>query len=341
MPNGVSFDGLYSYDDFDLWLSNRPDFGSPEPKLNKVEIPGADGILDLTEANAGEAKFNNRIIVVTFALMVNIQQQASYRRALMNAFHGKKFNRIIFDEDPNWYWTGRVTVKFIDVLPWKMKIVFTIDAAPYAMKINETVVNLMQGTSSVNEISFGQDTSIMNFNSDIRMGTRDFPDGIPVGGLSDLIISWPENPTTVGSYIEWQVVDADDHVFNSSFTYPRPAGADPTSIRTPLADIENAGVDLSKVYRILVSGIGGCTASIEKQTIRKQVINQRKAVIPFFTLDAQAPVSIVVNGKSAEVPVGGPAPVDGIILKDTDNEIYSSIGTDVQSFTMTFREGRL
>lgn len=339
--NGVYFDGKHSYYDFGLWLSNRPDLGSPNPKTNTIEVPGADGIIDMTEANAGEVKFTNRTITLTFAAMVDIDKQAEFRADLANALHGKKINQIVFDDDPEWYYTGRATVRFTDVQPWRLKVIISIDAAPYAMRLDETVVDLTQGVSSVNEVQFGQETSIINFNSDIRMGTSDFPDGIPAGGLSDLIISWPENPTTVGSYIEWQVVDADGHVFNSNFTYPRPSGEDPTSIRTPLADIEEDGIDLSRVYRILVSGIGGCVASIEKLSIETSVYNERKNVIPKFVLDAEDAIEIIVNGKSVEVPVGTTI-LDEIVLTHGINQIFvSELGSDVNVFTMSFREGKL
>ena len=95
--NGVRFDGLHSFHDLDMWLSERPDWGSPEPKLNLVEIPGADGVLDLTEANAGDVKFNNRQITLTFAAMVKAEEQERFKSRIMNTLHGKVIQQIIPD----------------------------------------------------------------------------------------------------------------------------------------------------------------------------------------------------------------------------------------------------
>lgn len=55
---GVSFGDFHSYRDFSLILSQKT-IGTPSPKTEAIDIPGGDGVLDLTEF-FGEVKYNNR-----------------------------------------------------------------------------------------------------------------------------------------------------------------------------------------------------------------------------------------------------------------------------------------
>ena len=45
---GVMFDNFHTYLDFRLLLSTKT-IGSPSAKTESINIPGADGVLDLTE----------------------------------------------------------------------------------------------------------------------------------------------------------------------------------------------------------------------------------------------------------------------------------------------------
>ena len=45
----------------------------PEPKTTTVEIPGRDGVLDLTESLIGDVTYNNRSMTFTF-LIVDLEQ---------------------------------------------------------------------------------------------------------------------------------------------------------------------------------------------------------------------------------------------------------------------------
>ena len=57
---GVIFGDNHSYRDWGLVTKTRPVIGSPEPKTIYIDIPEADGQLDLTESLTGEVKFKNR-----------------------------------------------------------------------------------------------------------------------------------------------------------------------------------------------------------------------------------------------------------------------------------------
>ena len=45
---GVRFGDYHSYNDFSLILTSKT-IGTPTPKTETIDIPGGDGVLDLTE----------------------------------------------------------------------------------------------------------------------------------------------------------------------------------------------------------------------------------------------------------------------------------------------------
>lgn len=144
---GVTFGSYHSYDDFNLFLSQKR-IGSPSPKTESVDIPGGDGVLDLTDF-FGETKYNNRQLSFDFSTKVPQSQFMELFSAIQDAVHGKKMN-IVIDEDSGWYYTGRITVS-----EWKADktigmITVDCDCEPYKMKIDETVITKsVSGATSI------------------------------------------------------------------------------------------------------------------------------------------------------------------------------------------------
>jgi hypothetical protein len=342
-PQGVSFDGKHSYTDFGLWMLSRPDLGSPTPKLSIVDIPGADGNIDLTEANTGEVKYNNRTITLAFGAVVEADEQEEFRTNIMNYLHGKRISKIVLDEDPEWYWTGRASVTFDQVRSWRLNCTVTIDASPYAMSVSKTFKHLTDGTATTQNIQIGNDVSTKEWNTDIRLGTKDFPDGLPTASQQNLIITWPEG-ATVGILASKtiQVIDADGNFHTHTFTLPQTDN----TVTIPFSTLTSDGVDVAKVYRILVSGIGGCVASVKTTSIKHTFRNAKKSVIPEFGLVSSTPsnpssVTIIVNGVEFVIPPGNSQNYD-IVLVGGENTIYiNSLPADVAELTMVFQEGKL
>lgn len=55
---GIKFGTYHTYDDFNMILSEKR-IGSPSPKIETIDVPGGDGVLDLTEY-FGDVKYGNR-----------------------------------------------------------------------------------------------------------------------------------------------------------------------------------------------------------------------------------------------------------------------------------------
>ena len=134
---GVRFGNYHSYDDFSLILSQKT-IGAPSPKTETIDIPGGDGVLDLTEF-FGETKYNNRNLSFEFSSIVPQSDFINQFSHIQAALHGQKM-RIILDESPEWYYTGRISVSELKAEKSVGKLTIDCDCEPYKTKLSETVV---------------------------------------------------------------------------------------------------------------------------------------------------------------------------------------------------------
>ena len=144
---GIKFGNYHSYDDFSLILSQKT-IGAPSPKVEAIAIPGGDGVLDLSEF-FGEVKYNNRNLSFDFSTIIPQAGFLDLFSRIQNAIHGQKV-QIVLDDDPGWYYIGRVTVP-----EWKAernigKLTIECDCEPYKMKLTETAVSkAVSGSASI------------------------------------------------------------------------------------------------------------------------------------------------------------------------------------------------
>lgn len=106
---GVRFDNKHTYWDWGLMLSAAPEITSPAPKTHYVDIPGAHGAMDLTEALTGKVQYKNRKITFDFVTMAGRENWSAIYSAILTELHGQ-VKEITLDDDPMHYYKGRVTV---------------------------------------------------------------------------------------------------------------------------------------------------------------------------------------------------------------------------------------
>lgn len=106
---GVTFGTYHSYRAWGLLLKHMPVITQPKPKEKLVEVPGSDMVLDLTEALTGKVHYSQREIKCTFLTMASRSRWQKIHSDVMDAVHGKRLN-IVLDDDPDYYWLGRVYV---------------------------------------------------------------------------------------------------------------------------------------------------------------------------------------------------------------------------------------
>ena len=145
---GVTFGDYHSYNDFALILS-KAELESPAVKEVKQEIEGADSELDLTDF-FGEPKYNNVKHRFTFStLAISGMEFVSLSSSIKNALHGKKV-RIILDDDPNFYYMGRVHVSRYHNERQIGTVEIECDCEPYKYKLEKTVVSkAVNGTEAI------------------------------------------------------------------------------------------------------------------------------------------------------------------------------------------------
>ena len=136
---GITFGDLHSYDDLKLILNSK-EIGSPEVKVNKVDIPGADSSLDLTDF-FGEPKYEDVTHKFNFSTIVNQAQFLSLFSTVKNALHGKKM-RIILDDDPLFYYMGRIKVSSFTNEKNIGIISIECECDPYKYKLEKTVAEI-------------------------------------------------------------------------------------------------------------------------------------------------------------------------------------------------------
>ena len=130
----VTFGTKNSYDDFGLILTDK-NIGFPEPKLEEVDVIGADGIIDLSEVLNDDIKYKTRKLQFTFTVLKGGKYWASTVADVANYLHGKKL-RIQMDFDPAYYYTGRCKINSFKTSKRLCTITIDAECEPYRLDIN-------------------------------------------------------------------------------------------------------------------------------------------------------------------------------------------------------------
>ena len=144
---GITFGRYHSYKDFGLLLQGK-EIGSPAIKVNKIDIPGADGSLDVTDYFGG-AKFENVKHKFEFTTLAPRTEYYSLFSSIKNAIHGKR-GRIVIDGDPSFYYVGRCSVSAFTNDKGAGFVTVECDCEPYKYKLEKTTVtNDISGTQTI------------------------------------------------------------------------------------------------------------------------------------------------------------------------------------------------
>ncbi|EOZ2853470.1 hypothetical protein ACQQ4G_003146 [Listeria monocytogenes] len=135
---GILFDNLHSFDDFALILKSKT-IGQPKVKTEYIEVLGADGQLDFTEA-FGDVFFDNRTHSFVFSTIESGQSWAALYTKVLNALHGRKM-KITLDDDPEYYYLGRINVSEYASSKRIGTITIDVDAEPFKYKKNKTIIS--------------------------------------------------------------------------------------------------------------------------------------------------------------------------------------------------------
>ena len=127
---GMMFNNKHTHRTWGLLLKKRPYISPPEPKTKVVEVPGSDTILDLTESLTGRVQYGKRQGKFEFYVMGGRSKWPAVYSAVMNDLHGKRVE-IILEDDPNYYYVGRVKVDELESDRAAATIVISAVLEPY------------------------------------------------------------------------------------------------------------------------------------------------------------------------------------------------------------------
>lgn len=102
--------GKNTWDDWHLIPSSRPLFNPPAPKNNFLDLPGANGSIDLSDVLSDKYPvYGDRTGSIEFYVMNGYEEWQTAYSDIMNYCHGERC-KFILEDDPGFYYSGRVSV---------------------------------------------------------------------------------------------------------------------------------------------------------------------------------------------------------------------------------------
>ena len=138
MYHSITFGEKNTWDDWHLIPSSRPIFNPPKPKTNYVDIPGANGHLDLSEVVSGEVVYEARTGSLEFIVDNGHKEWHDLYSEIMNYLHGKTM-RAVLEDDPTFYYEGRFSVNQWKSEPHNSKITIDYTVNPYKLEQNSSL----------------------------------------------------------------------------------------------------------------------------------------------------------------------------------------------------------
>lgn len=111
---------------------------SPSIKKVTMDIPGADGELDLSNWPLGRPAFENRSIQINCSAWGDYDTWLTFASEISNFMHGK-VHRIVVSTDPEFYWKGRLHVENSKSGQNFNDVTITGEIEPYKYKQQKTV----------------------------------------------------------------------------------------------------------------------------------------------------------------------------------------------------------
>jgi phage-related protein len=134
--NGVDITTTYG-----LVLIDGYTLEPPSPKTYTVDIPGGNGVIDLTEAFTKDVAYNNRSQTFTFDLIYPEEGFETVKTKVSNFLHGRAYDYQM-TMDPDYTYHGRFTVNSYSHSAYANGILgvieIQIDADPYKKKETAT-----------------------------------------------------------------------------------------------------------------------------------------------------------------------------------------------------------
>lgn len=137
VKHGIIFKRKHTWRDWGLVPTSRPVFNPPSVKTIYVDIPGADGKLDLTEDLNGCVNYENRTGSFEF-YVANTKKWIAVYSEIMSYLHGKKLEAVL-DDDINYKYVGRFFVNNWKSGEYNSVITIDYDVEPYKIELSSSL----------------------------------------------------------------------------------------------------------------------------------------------------------------------------------------------------------
>lgn len=161
MYHSITFGDKNTWDDWHLIPKTRPVINPPEPKTNLIDIPGGNGMLDLSPMPGGRPVYSNRTGTIDFYVNDDRKSWHEIYSEIMAYLQGQKM-RMVLEDDPDHYYEGRYRVS-----AWKSEAnwsVITIEynVGPFKKEIAASLGEWLWDT-------FNFETGVIRIYKDIRV----------------------------------------------------------------------------------------------------------------------------------------------------------------------------
>lgn len=137
MIHSITFGSKNSKTDWGLALMTQPTFAMPPLKEKLLEGPGMDGVIDLSTAITGYPLFGNRTGSFEFVRKGLQPDWQTLISEIAGELHGQ-YMQIVLDDDPGWYYEGRVTLNIGACERQYGTIVVNYSVGPYKWAMTAT-----------------------------------------------------------------------------------------------------------------------------------------------------------------------------------------------------------
>lgn len=323
---GITFNNeKHTYDDWGLSLSEPLIIPQPEPKITLVSVPGGNGFLNLTTAMTGEVTYSQRKATFTFKTIAKRREWQSLYSEIANYLHGKEMS-IVLDEDLWHYYTGVFQLNEFksSEITGTIVIEATLDPFKYELEDQQLTVLYEPGNVTTNGVDlsvFGTESG-NTWNTDYRFGSPSIP-VLDLSAYANITIAWEGQKTySSGPNPVIQIVDGNGNYYEVA----EDTGALHNTIN--ISDIATAGVDIKKIYRILVQHVKTATICANSEAcISVHADGSKLPAVP--TIEIYEDVTLSVNGKTFELSKG---------IYNSDDIIITESGADFLFFSPLFED---
>lgn len=199
MMYGIKINGTDTLTAYGLALLSDLSVSAPELKENYVDVPGADGSLNMSYALAGEPTYKDRDIAGTLFKRVDDFALSQIAQSISNAYHGRSV-KIQTPTDTDHYFTGVIQFGGADgynsckipfsarVNPWRYKSSVTTVTRDDLTANYKTLTLTNERRSVVPSITVTEETTLLwgTATYTIAAGTYKLPDIVLTQGSNTL-----------------------------------------------------------------------------------------------------------------------------------------------------------